>query len=137
MWMRAAGAAAGALLALAACSSAEQPDESGLTAVEKRALVDRYYACARAADQRCVRDTLHPEFVATDHPAGPMTRAVHAETMVLELRKSRVEARIMPHEASDVWVVELWIDKHGASHSRLRAFSFEDRLIRSKTALGG
>lgn len=128
---------AAALLALGACASGERPDESGLTPTEKSELVQRYYACARQADAGCVRETLHPEFQASDHPAGPMLAAEHADTMVTSLRRSRVEARVLPREGEEVWVVELWIDRHGSTSNRLRAFSFDDRLIRAKTALAG
>ena len=133
---RTAGGAASALLLLAACTPADAPDESGLTQAAKRELVERYYACAREGDPSCVRTTLHPRFEATDHPSGPVSGAAHAETLVAQLQRARVESRIMPHEASDVWVVEMWVDKHGSAASRLRTFTFEDRLIRNKAALG-
>ena len=126
-----------ASLALGACSSGDRADESGLTSAEKGELVQRYYACARAADDGCVLDTLHPDFQASDHPAGAMAGAAHAENLVAMLRRSRVEARVLPQEGAEVWVVELWIDRHGAVSNRLRAFSFDDRLIRGKTALAG
>jgi hypothetical protein len=126
-----------ASLALAACSSADRPDESGLTAAEKGELVERYYACAREHDARCLRGTLHPVFEATDDPAGTMAASAHAETMIAMLRGSRVETRVLPHEGAEVWVVELWIDRHGGASNRLRSFAFEDRSIRRKSALAG
>ena len=128
---------AAALFALGACASGERPDESGLTPAEKSELVQRYYACARQADAGCMYETLHPDFQASDDPAGAMTSARHVDTMVASLRRSRVEARVLPHEGEEVWVVELWIDRHGSTSNRLRAFRFDDRLIRAKTGLAG
>lgn len=125
------------LLSLAGCASGERPDDSGLTPREKGELVDRYYACAREGDAGCVRDMLHPEFRASDNPGGPVAGAVHAAEIVGMLRRARVEARLLPHEGNEVWVVELWIDRHGSTSSRLRTFSFADRRIRAKTALAG
>lgn len=125
------------LAALAACASPDDPDASGLNAAEKRALVERYYACATAGRASCVRDTLHPAFEATDHRAGPMNGAVHAETLLTELRRSRVDPHLLPHDGAEVWVTELWIDRYGGASNRLRAFGFAERRIRTKTPLAG
>jgi len=122
--------------ALAGCSSADDPDASGLNAQQKTELVERYYACARQQDLRCVTATLHPDFRAAAEAAGADVRSGHADAMTHRLATARVEARILPHEGEDVWVVELWNDRHGRTTSLLRAFSFDDRLIVRKTVLG-
>lgn len=125
-----------ALVSLGACASGESPDESGLTSAEKSQLIGRYYACAREGDAGCVRDILHPEFQASDNPGAPVAGAAHAQAIVAMLERARVEARVLPHEGEEVWVAELWIDRHGSTASRLRTFSFADRRIRTKTVLG-
>ena len=135
--MKAAAALGVMLLALGACTSGDRRDESGLTPSEKSQLVSRYYACAREGDAGCVRNILHPDFQASDNPGGPVEGAVHAAEIVSMLQRARVEARVLPHEGDEVWVVELWIDRHGSTSSRLRTFSFADRRIRAKTALDG
>jgi hypothetical protein len=124
------------LLSLGACASGERPDDSGLTSSEKSQLVERYYACARQGDAVCVRDMLHPEFQASENPGAPVAGAAHAQDMIGMLQRARVEARVLPHQGEEVWVTELWIDRHGSTASRLRTFSFADRLIRAKTVLG-
>lgn len=83
-----------------------------------------------------MRDVLHPEFLASDDSGPPLAGAAHAQAIVAMLERSRVEARVLPHEGEDVWVAELWIDRHGSTSSRLRAFSFADRRIRAKAVLG-
>jgi len=117
------------------CASADDPDASGLNARQKTELVERYYACARQQDARCVTATLHPDFRAAAEPSGADARTGHAEAMTRRLETARVESRILPHEGEDVWVVELWNDRYGKTSSLLRAFSFDDRLIRRKTVL--
>lgn len=124
-----------AAVALSACSSADNPDASGLNAAQKTELVEQYYACARQQDSRCVGATLHPQFRAAGEAAIGDARTLHAEAMTRRLSSARVEARILPHEGAEVWVVEVWNDKHGTTTSLLRAFSFDDRLIHRKTVL--
>lgn len=99
--------------------------------------MERYYACARRQDARCLSATLHPDFRAAGEVAGGDTRSGHAEVMTRRLATARVESRILPHEGEEVWVVEVWNDRHGATTSLLRSFSFADRLIRSKASLAG
>jgi hypothetical protein len=120
--------------ALAACSPAE-PDRTGLSAEARAALVERYYGCARQQDSGCVLATLHPEFHATGETADAGSRGGHAEAMARRLGHARVEVRFLPHEGTDLWVVELWNDRHGVTTSLLRSFTFENGLIRSKTVL--
>lgn len=138
MLLRVAHAAAiGLAAALSACSSADDADASGLTAAERTALVERYYACAREQDVRCITGTLHPDFVAPGEIAAAQSRAGHGATMASRLVSAKLESRVLPHEGAEVWVVEVWNDRHGATTSLLRTFTFSDRLIRSKTSLTG
>ncbi|MFC3713425.1 hypothetical protein ACFOMD_12635 [Sphingoaurantiacus capsulatus] len=120
---------------LAACSPGEAPDASGLTGEEKVALVQRYYACAREQNTPCVAATLHPDFRAAAEAAGADARQGHAEAMSRRLATSRVESRVLDQDGAEVWVVEVWNDKHGATTSLLRNFTFESGLIRAKTVL--
>lgn len=120
---------------LSACASADDPDASGLNAAQKVELVEQYYACARQQDSRCVGATLHPAFRAAGEAAIGDARAEHAQALTRRLTSARVEARILPHEGAEVWVVEVWNDRHGTTTSLLRAFSFDERLIRQKTVL--
>ncbi|MDO9487812.1 MAG: hypothetical protein Q7J32_05515 [Sphingomonadaceae bacterium] len=131
------GRVAAALLAVTAagCSTADDPDASGLNAAEKAELVERYYACARQQDARCVTATLHSDFRAEAEAAGADVRSGHAGAMTGRLASARVELRILPHEGEDVWVVELWNDRYGRTTSLLRAFTFDDRLILRKSVL--
>ncbi len=119
-----------------ACASGDEPDATGLNAAEKAQLVERYYACAREQDAPCVTRTLHPDFRAAAEAAGADTRSGHAEAMTRRLATARIESRLLPHEGAEVWVVEVWNDRHGQTTSLLRAFSFDDRLILRKTVLG-
>lgn len=121
--------------ALTACSSVDEADASGLTAGERSALVGRYYSCARQQDVSCVTATLHPDFTAPDEVAAARSRSGHGPMMASRLVSAKVEARILPHKGAEVWVVEVWNDRHGATTSLLRSFSFADGLIRSKTSL--
>lgn len=120
---------------LSACSSANDVDASGLTAAQKTELVERYYACARQQDARCVTATLHPEFRAEGEAVAAASRAGHGEAMTYRLTTARLEARILEHEGPDVWVVEVWNDRHGATTSLVRAFSFDTSLIHKKAVL--
>lgn len=121
---------------LAGCSTADGPDASGLDAQQRTELVERYYACARQQDARCLAATLHPDFRAAAEAAGADVRSGHAVAMARRLGSARVEPRILPHEGEDVWVVEVWNDRYGKTTSLLRAFTFDDRLILRKTVLG-
>lgn len=129
-------AAAGLVATTTACSSGAGPDATGLDAAGKAELVERYYSCARERDARCVTATLHPDFRAAAETAGADARNGHAEAMTRRLEHARIEARILPHEGEEIWVVEVWNDRHGQTTSLLRAFTFDDRLILRKTVLG-
>ncbi len=122
------------LVVLAACSSADRPDDSGLTHAQKVELVERYYACARAGDAACVQATLHPDFRAVEGK-DYIPRGTHAVQLAGALERNRLEARVLPHEGREVWAVELWTSRHGQNRSMVQSFLFRDRLIRQKTGL--
>lgn len=123
------------LALLAACASADRPDESGLTQEQKVDLVERYYACAKAGDTKCIEATLHPAFRTIEGKAL-VARDTHAVQLADALSRNRLEARILPHEGGEIWAVELWTSPHGQNRSLVQSFLFRDRLIRRKSGLG-
>lgn len=128
--MRAPVALLGALL-LAACG--DRPDESGLTADAKKALVERYYRCAGAGDFECVAATLHPRFADTTMRDAASPRA-HAKAFALDATSNRFEATVNAGE-SGVWAVELWTVKSGKTYNLLRSFDFAEGKIVAKRDL--
>ena len=119
------------LALLAGC--AERPDESGLTADAKKALVERYYACSKAGDFACIADTLHPDFVDRTSPHAASARA-HAKAFALDATGNRFEVTVNAGETG-VWAVELWTTKAGRTYNLLRSFDFAAGKISAKRDL--
>ncbi|MCA3256274.1 MAG: hypothetical protein INF91_11740 [Alphaproteobacteria bacterium] len=129
--MRARLAPLGALALLAGCG--DRPDESGLTAASKKALVERYYACAARGDFDCVTATLHPRF-ADATAREPSSPRAHAKAFALDATRNRFEATVNGGE-SGVWAVELWTTKSGKTYNLLRSFDFAQGKIVAKRDL--
>jgi hypothetical protein len=129
--MRARIVLLGALSLVAGCG--DRPDESGLTAAAKKALVERYYACAAAGDFACVADTLHPQFADATAPEPASPRA-HAKAFALDATRNRFEATVNGGETG-VWAVELWTTKAGRTYNLLRSFDFAAGKIVAKRDL--